>query len=101
MLSRAGGLDARLAQAKEEFNTEEPWLIGNKFTVADISAYAMFRHWKEEATYFLDALAELKEIVAWMKRIEARESLIKAYEMYKGFGPGEKVYRREFEVKEE
>ncbi|RPA85116.1 hypothetical protein BJ508DRAFT_359207 [Ascobolus immersus RN42] len=95
-LTRCAGLNSRLVEAREAYGTDEPWMMGNKFTVADISAYAVFRHLREEAPYYNDGVAELKEIVAWIERMEARECTKQAYEMFKGFAEGR--FEREFKM---
>ena len=97
-LSRTGSINHRLGEQAAEYSTNTPYLVGNKFTVADISVYIVLRHMKDEIPHYHAGLAELKEVGVWMNRIEERESVKKAFELFKGFSKGDEVFPREFKL---
>lgn len=78
-------LDSLLKQQKEKYGVDEPYLIGNKFTIADISLYVTLDFLESDAKI---GHADFEELKAWKSRIGSRDSVKRGHEVAHWFSHG-------------
>ncbi|RPA72396.1 hypothetical protein BJ508DRAFT_314773 [Ascobolus immersus RN42] len=88
-------LNDRLKEQREKYPGSEPWLVGGKFSAADISAYATVLAASGLAHIEIAELG-LDELVGWKERIGARESAKKVDGLQEKFADGDGAWPRVF-----
>ncbi|QIW98746.1 hypothetical protein AMS68_004264 [Peltaster fructicola] len=86
-------LDARLAAQRKAFGSSQPYLVGNKYTIADLCCFSWI-NWAEWAGVPTKQFSELQK---WLETIQQRPAIQKGVDVPKKFEMKEAMKTKEGE----